>query len=114
VKSRYGEIQGELERILGLIGHTPDLSKVVPISGFLGDNMIKKSSNLSLDSGGVILETLNLLVSPKRQFSSPLRLPIRDVYKIDGIGRAPVSCVESGIIKSDQSIVFARLSSCPM
>jgi hypothetical protein len=34
----------------------------VPISGFVGDNQIDKSSNLSGDSGGSLLETLDTLM----------------------------------------------------
>jgi elongation factor 1-alpha len=113
VTSRYDEIQGELARILGLIVHTRHLSKVVPISGFVEDNMINKSSNVNWDSGGAIFETLNLLVSPKRRFRWPLCLPIQDVYKIDGIERGRVSCVESGIMKSHQSILFAPAGVMP-
>jgi elongation factor 1-alpha len=44
----------------------------VPISGFVGDNMIDKSSNLSGDSGGSLLEILDTLMPPKRPLDGAL------------------------------------------
>jgi elongation factor 1-alpha len=106
-KARYDEITGEMTRVLGSIGYPPETYKFIPISGFVGDNMIDKSANLSWYTGGTLLETLDSLQPPKRLFDRPLRLPVQDVYKISGIGTVPVGRVESGIMKPGQNIVFA-------
>jgi elongation factor 1-alpha len=106
-KARYDEISAELQRVLGSLGFKPDQYRFVPISGFVGDNMIEKSPNLSWYSGGTLLETLDTLQPPKRPFDRPLRLPVQDVYKISGIGTVPVGRVESGIMKPGQNIIFA-------
>jgi elongation factor 1-alpha len=109
-KARYDEISAELQRVLGSLGFKPDQYRFVPISGFVGDNMIDKSANLSWYNGGTLLETLETLDTlqpPKRPFDRPLRLPVQDVYKISGIGTVPVGRVESGIMKPGQNIIFA-------
>jgi elongation factor 1-alpha len=59
------------------------MCKFVPISGFVGDNVIEESSDL---------ENLDALVPPKRSFDRPLRLPVQDVYKISGIEMHPGGC----------------------
>ena len=53
----------------------------VPISGFQGDNMIEKSSNIGWYKGPTLLEALDLIEPPKRPSDQPLRLPLQDVYK---------------------------------
>lgn len=71
----------------------------VPISGFQGDNMIERSTNLPWYKGPTLLEALDAIDPPKRPSDKPLRLPLQDVYKIGGIGTVPVGRVETGIIK---------------
>ncbi|XP_065856906.1 elongation factor 1-alpha-like [Euphorbia lathyris] len=41
--------------------------------------------------------------------SKPLRLPIKDVYKIGGIGTVSVGRVEMGVIKTGMSITFGPI-----
>ena len=71
----------------------------MPISGFQGDNMIEKSTNITWYKGPTLLEALDLIEPPKRPTDQPLRLPLQDVYKIGGIGTVPVGRVETGTIK---------------
>ena len=71
----------------------------VPISGFQGDNMIERSTNMPWYKGPILLEALDLIEPPKRPSDKPLRLPLQDVYKIGGIGTVPVGRVETGVIK---------------
>ena len=71
----------------------------VPISGFQGDNMIERSTNLPWYKGPTLLEALDAIDPPKRPSDKPLRLPLQDVYKIGGIGTVPVGRVETGVIK---------------
>ena len=49
----------------------------VPISGFQGDNMIERSSNLPWYKGPTLLEALDLIDPPKRPSDKPLRLPLQ-------------------------------------
>lgn len=71
----------------------------MPISGFQGDNMIERSTNLPWYKGPTLLEALDAIEPPKRPSDKPLRLPLQDVYKIGGIGTVPVGRVETGVIK---------------
>jgi elongation factor 1-alpha len=79
----------------------------VPISGWLGYNMIEKSYNLGWYKGPTLLQALDSVTEPKRPIDKPLRLPLQDVYKIGGIGTVPVGRVETGVLKPNMVITFS-------
>ena len=110
-KDRYEEIKTEVTTYLTKIGYKVDNPKnpirFIPISGFMGENMVEKSAKMPWYSGPYLLEALDLMRQPKRPADKPLRLPLQDVYKIGGIGTVPVGRVETGIIKPGMMIMFA-------
>ncbi len=69
-------------------------STFVPISGFQGDNMIERSSNLSWYKGPTLLEALDATSSPPSVPSDkPLRLPLQVYFAL-----ASKSCATSHVI----------------
>lgn len=108
-QKRYDEIKSEMMKTLKLIGYGPKAEKFeyIPVSGWIGDNIMEKSTNMPWYSGPCLIEAIDNLPVPKRPFDKPLRLPIQDVYKISGIGTVPAGRVESGELKPGQIIVFA-------
>jgi len=106
-ESRYNEIKDELTKFLTKCGYNTKTIPFVPISGWVGDNMIERSANMKWYKGPTLLEALDAIVPPKRPSDKPLRLPLQDVYKIGGIGTVPVGRVETGIIKAGMTVTFA-------
>ena len=106
-EERYNEIKAELSQFVKKIGYNPDNIPFIPISGWLGDNMLEKSDNLKWYKGPTLMEALDALIPPKRPSDKPLRLPLQDVYKIGGIGTVPVGRVETGILKPGMVVTFA-------
>ncbi|KAL0649276.1 hypothetical protein Bca4012_091967 [Brassica carinata] len=106
-KARYDEIIKEVSSYLKKVGYNPDKITFVPISGFEGDNMIERSTNLDWYKGPTLLEALDQINEPKRPSDKPLRLPLQDVYKIGGIGTVPVGRVETGMLKPGMVVTFA-------
>jgi elongation factor 1-alpha len=106
-EDRYKEIATEMRSILKKIGYNPDKIPFVPVSGFLGDNLIEKSTNMNWYKGNTLFESLDALEVPKRPIDKPLRLPIQDVFKIGGIGTVPVGRVETGILTPGQVVTIA-------
>jgi elongation factor 1-alpha len=107
-EARYNEIKEEMNKFLAKVGFKikdPPIN-FVPISGWLGDNMIEKSTNMPWYKGPTLLEALDQIVPPKRPSDKPLRLPLQDVYKIGGIGTVPVGRVETGILKPNMDLQF--------
>ncbi|KAJ6901930.1 hypothetical protein POPTR_008G042700v4 [Populus trichocarpa] len=105
-KARYDEIIKEVSSYLKKVGYNPDKIPFVPISGFEGDNMIERSTNLDWYKGPTLLDALDQIQEPKRPSDKPLRLPLQDVYKIGGIGTVPVGRVETGVIKPGTVVTF--------
>jgi len=106
-KARYEEIKEEFSKFLAKIGYKPKKIPFIPISGWAGDNMIDRSTNMDWYKGKTLLETLDEIKPPKRPTDKPLRLPLQDVYKIGGIGTVPVGRVETGILKPGLVVTFA-------
>jgi len=98
-EKRYKEIKDELTRFLKTVGYNPAKIEFIPISGWVGDNMIEPSPNMGWYKGPCLLDALDNLNPPKRPTDKALRLPLQDVYKIQGIGTVPVGRVETGCLK---------------
>jgi elongation factor 1-alpha len=122
-QARYDEIVKEVSSYIKKVGYNPEAVAFVPISGWIGDNMIEESANLPWYKGWEIkrkqdgkevnlkgktlVEALDAVDPPKRPTDKPLRLPLQDVYKIGGIGTVPVGRVETGVIKPGMVVTFA-------
>jgi elongation factor 1-alpha len=109
-KDRYDEIRKELSDYLKKIGYNPDKMHFIPISGWVGDNMIDRSENMKWYTGPILIDALDALDQPKRPKDKPLRLPLQDVYKIGGIGTVPVGRVETGLLKPGMVLTFAPMN----
>jgi len=106
-ESRYTEIKEEVAIYLKKVGYKPVKIPFVPISGWAGDNMVDKSTNMPWYKGPYLLEALDTMKEPARPTDKPLRLPLQDVYKIGGIGTVPVGRVETGTLKPGMVVTFA-------
>src|SRR5574343_336372 len=65
-QGRFNEIKKELSDYLKKIGYNPDKMPFIPISGWHGDNMLEKSSNMPWYTGSTLIEALDNLDQPKR------------------------------------------------
>jgi elongation factor 1-alpha len=109
-ESRYLEIKKEVSDYLKKIGYNPDKIPFIPISGWMGDNMVEKSDNMPWYKGQCLIESLDAIEPPKRPKDKALRLPLQDVYKIGGIGTVPVGRVETGLLKPGMVITFGPMN----
>jgi len=118
-EARFGEITKEVTAYVKKVGYNPAAVPMIPISGFHGDNMLEKSTNMDwwkkqkIDTKGskfeyeTLYDALDNINPPTRPLDKALRLPLQDVYKIGGIGTVPVGRVETGIIKPGMVVNFA-------
>jgi elongation factor 1-alpha len=95
---------------------------VIPISGWQGDNLIAKTSNMGWWSGvdvidydlkgtkhhiDTLLDVLNSMVTkPARNDKADMRLPISGVYKIKGVGDVLAGRVEQGVVRPGEEVIF--------
>jgi elongation factor 1-alpha len=105
-EERYKECRKELEGLLKTVGF--DVTKIpfVPTSGWLGDNLSKKSTNTPWYKGTTVFDALNDFTPPPKPLDKPLRVPIQDVYTITGVGTVPVGRVETGVVRDGDKVIF--------
>ena len=94
------------EKLIKSVGFKVDAVPIVPVSGWKGDNLVKKSENLKWWTGKTLLETFDDFTLPEKPVGKPLRVPIQDVYTITGVGTVPVGRVETGKMKAGDKIVI--------
>jgi len=106
-QKQYDTVKGEMEKLLKGIGYkTEEQVTFIPISGWVGDNVAKKSDNMSWYKGPTLVEALDNFKAPELPTGKPLRLPIQDVYNIKGVGCVPVGRVETGILKTNDKVII--------
>jgi len=123
-KERYDEIAEEMKHMLVKVGWKDSFVQqnvpVIPISGWMGDNLIKPSDNMAWWTGvdvvsptgekvhvHTLLDALNKFVTvPERKIEAHLRVPISGAYKIKGVGDVLAGRVEQGILKPGEEVVF--------
>merc|ERR1719408_533020 len=90
---------------------------ILPISGWMGDNLLKKSDNMGWGKGMDVLygstthhvEKLydvfnDFFRVPERPSSAPMRMPVSGIYKIKGVGDVLAGRVEQGIVKPNEEV----------
>ncbi len=105
-QKRFEEVKKSVQDLLKSVGYPADKIPFVPMASFLGDNVVKKSTNMPWYTGGTLLETMDTLNPPEKPTQLPLRLPIQDVYNITGIGVVPVGRVETGVMKVGDKVTI--------
>jgi len=92
---------------------------VLPISGWMGDNLIKKTENMTWWSGMDIvvektkmhIDTLydclnDMCTPPGRNETSPMRMPVSGIYKIKGVGDVIAGRIEQGLVKPNEEVIY--------
>jgi elongation factor 1-alpha len=122
-EERYNEIRDEMRNMLGRVGWKKDFveksTPIIPISGWMGDNLLKKSDNMKWWSGyeclvgsdkvqvDCLLDMLEKVArKPERKPDAPMRLPISGIYKIKGVGDVLTGRVEQGVVKPGEEVLF--------
>lgn len=102
-EQRFNEVKVDINTLVSKLGFKS--VRFVPIASLLGDNVIKKSENMTWWKDGTLLDMLNGFEISDKPVNLPLRVPIQDVYSIKGIGIVPVGRVETGILRPNSKVV---------
>jgi elongation factor 1-alpha len=123
-EARFNEVKDEMSNVLTRVGWKKEFVDknvpFLPISGWKGDNLIKKSENMNWWKGvdievpgkgkkhiDTLLDALeNMVIPPERIGNKPMRTPISGVYKIKGAGDVLTGRVEQGVVKPGDEVVF--------
>ena len=103
-EKKYLKVKEDVSKLLKGVGINPDITPFIAASGLKGDNVTKKSANMTWYKGPTVLEQFDLFPQPELPTNLPLRMPVQDVYEITGIGTVPVGKIETGIMKPGMKI----------
>jgi len=126
-QERYTEIANEMKNMLVKVGWKKDFIEksvpVIPISGWMGDNLLTKSTNMPWWSGmdiivptrsgeeklhiDTVYDVLDKMARPpQRDTDKDMRMPVSGIYKIKGVGDVLAGRVEQGVVKPNEEVVF--------
>jgi elongation factor 1-alpha len=105
-EQRYNEAKQDVENLLKLVGYDPKKINIIPVSGWTGENLVKKSTNMPWYKGPTLLEALDQFVEPPKPIDKPLRMPVQDVYTITGVGTVPVGRIETGKVRTGDTVII--------
>jgi elongation factor 1-alpha len=120
---RYKECADEAIDMLKKVGWKKDFvdksTPIIPISGWMGDNLIVESKNMDWWKGvdvivdgktihiHTLLDALEKMVTiPARDLAKPMRTPLSGIYKIKGVGDVLTGRVEQGVVKPGDEVIF--------
>lgn len=104
-EDKFNKVKTEVTTLLKTVGYNVDKVPFVPLASLKGDNVVKKSENMSWYTGPTLIELMDKVDPPEKPVDLPLRLPIQDVYNITGIGVVPVGRVETGVMKVGDKVI---------
>ena len=121
-KERYTEVANEMINMLGKVGYKKTSIAnipILPISGWMGDNLLVKSEKMPWWTGvditahkekmhiHTLLDALeNMVRPPARDSSAKMRMPVSGIYKIKGVGDVITGRVESGTVRPNDEVCF--------
>ncbi len=103
-EERYEQIQQDFNEFLYNLNIFP--IRYIPISAFLGENVVEKSDKMPWYKYDSILETMDSITKEEGVKNMPLRFPIQDVYKFDH-RRIIAGRIESGSIHVGDEILIS-------
>jgi len=123
-QARYEEVRNEMKEMLVKCGWKKDFVEesvpIVPISGWVGDNLVKPSQKMPWWTGvsvknilgqsvhvHTVLDVLEkAVVIPPRAIDKPFRMPVSGVLNIRGVGDVVTGRVEQGKIEPGTVVAF--------
>lgn len=123
-KERFDEIANEMRSMLAKVGWKKDFIKnnvpIIPMSGYCGDNLLKKTDNMDWwkgcdvevpGKGKVHIDTLidaldKMVQTPKRDGDAIMRMPLGGAFNIKGVGDVLTGRVEQGTVRKGTTVKF--------
>lgn len=102
-EKHFRKLQSDVEKIYADMKITA--SRILPVSAFLGENLLKKSDKLSWFKGPTLAEALIQVTTEAKSKRQNLRFSLQDVYKFDE-KRIYAGKIESGSIAIGDEIKF--------
>lgn len=107
-ESAFNSIKHQTSNFLKHIGYAPHKIHFIPVSSLDGQNISTPKGDLSWYHGKTLVDAIDSIQDrPTSLIDQPLRIPIRRVYQVPGVGKVPVGCVVTGTITTGMSVTIA-------
>ncbi len=106
-QATFQAIVSEYQAFLDKLSVTP--ACYIPVSGFHGDNVARRSANLRWYDGLTVVEALDAFRGEDPPVDAPLRMPVQGVYKFtqqNDDRRIVAGTVEAGRVRPNDEVVF--------
>jgi len=106
-QKRFNEVAKKVKEMLESLGFETEEISFIPVSALEGDNVFRRSDKMPWYEGRTLIDTLdNMAIESELPVDKPLRLPVQDVYEIEGVGKLLIGRVECGSLKVGGKVVF--------
>jgi sulfate adenylyltransferase large subunit len=103
-QERFAAIEHEFRCFAKKLGRSD--VQIIPLSALTGDNVVKRSENMTWYKGPSLLEHLESVpVLDSRAISAPLRFPVQLVLRPDANFRGYAGQVASGVLQTGSKVV---------
>ncbi|KAJ6237486.1 translation factor [Anaeramoeba flamelloides] len=107
-QARFNRIKDKMNPFLLRLGYHSSAFQFVPISAWLGQNLTElDTQSMGWYTGPTLYQALERLQEPKRATDQPLRLVVKNKYKIMGVGTVVTGIVASGTIARGTKLILA-------
>jgi elongation factor 1-alpha len=104
-EEKFNKVKEDISKLLKGVGIDAEKTTFIACAGLKGDNIVKKSENMSWYKGPTITEQFDLFPAPESLTNLPMRMPVQDVYEITGIGTVPVGKIVTGVMKKGSKVI---------
>ncbi|MEM1633606.1 MAG: translation elongation factor EF-1 subunit alpha [Sulfolobales archaeon] len=105
-EQRYKEIVDQLKKFMKTLGYKVDEIPFVPVSAWLGDNIVAPSANMKWYKGPTLVDALNTFKIPPKPIDKPLRIPLTEAITVSGVGTVLIGRVETGVLKVGDKVII--------
>ncbi|KAJ3225586.1 HBS1-like protein [Clydaea vesicula] len=108
-QKKFEDVKDSVASFLVTAGFPRHLIYFIPISGFLGENLVEAKNPLlkSWYSGPTLHQQINQLKAPNRLIQNKFRMSITDIYKISSSNTAKVcGKILTGIVQSGDTVLI--------
>ena len=110
------KIKKNMQNLCENIGFNINNIQFIPYSGFTGQNLVNKyedednnkNNKMNWYKGNTLLESLDELKPPKRNFNGPLRISVFCADKISGVGTVLSGKILSGNLNTEKELCISK------
>ena len=95
-ESRFSEIRDRMSEFFSVVGYNPEKIPFIPVSGYYGLNITRKTDKLAWYEGPTLLEAMENLREPlqyKKLIDKPPRMCCFGQLQIHGVGKIAIGKV---------------------